>query len=97
MPDSDMITAASKLSEIIERLDHSKPLIGEAYAILRPILDDALAGKLQIPGQLPHRRFFFGMQEDSLPAHYLSDTSFMNALGDFDASWRQQKRSANID
>ncbi|UVW27255.1 hypothetical protein [Massilia sp. H6] len=81
--------AASNLKEIVEGFDQSKPLLEDAYKILRPILDEALAGKLQAPGALPHRSFFFGMYEDSLPAHYLSDTRLMNALADFDEAWRQ--------
>lgn len=85
------MSAARKLSEVVDNLDQTKPLLREAYVVLRPILNDALAGKLQIPGQLPHRSFFFGMYEDSLPANYLSDTVFMNALGDFDEAWRKAK------
>jgi hypothetical protein len=91
MSENELVYAARKLSEVIDNLDQSKPLLREAYTVLRPIVNDALAGKLQIPGQLPHRIFFFGMYEDSLPAHYLSDTIFMNALGEFDEAWRQAK------
>jgi hypothetical protein len=91
MAEHGLMTAARRLSEVIENLDQSSPLLREAYSVLRPIVDDALAGRLRIPGQLPHRSFFFGMYEDSLPAHYLSDTIFMNAIGDFDDAWRQAK------
>lgn len=91
MSEYELMTAAKKLSEVIDNLDQSKPLLREAYTVLRPIVNDALAGRLQIPGQLPHRTFFFGMYEDSLPANYLSDTIFMNALGDFDEAWRRAK------
>ncbi|HEU0367774.1 MAG TPA: hypothetical protein VFR42_01105 [Candidatus Acidoferrum sp.] len=91
MSEHELVNAAEKLSEVIENLDQSKSLLRKAYSILRPIVNDALAGRLQIPGELPHRIFFFGMYEDSLPANYLSDTLFMNALGDFDEAWRQAK------
>lgn len=89
MSEQDLVKAARKLSEVIDNLDQTKQLLREAYLVLRPIVDDALAGKLQIPGQLPHRTFFFGMYEDSLPANYLSDTVLMNVLGDFDEAWRK--------
>lgn len=91
MQENDLVKSAKRLSDVIEALDQSKPLLDEAYATLRPIVDDALAGRLRVPGQLPHRTFFFGMYEDSLPAFHLSDTVFMNALGDFDEAWRQAK------
>lgn len=91
MSEHELVKAARKLSNVIENLDQSKPLLREAYNVLRPIVNDALAGTLQIPGQLPHRSFLFGMYEDSLPANYLSDAVFMNALGDFDQTWRQAK------
>jgi hypothetical protein len=91
MFEQELVEAARKLSGVIDNLDQSKPLLREAYMVLRPIVNDALAGKLKVPGQLPHRTFFFGMYEDSLPAHYLSDTILMNALGDFDEAWQQAK------
>lgn len=91
MKECDFVRAAKKLSDVIEHLDQSKPLLREAYVVLRPIVDDALVGRLQVPGQLPHRTFFFGMYEDSLPAHHLNDTAFMNALAEFDQAWRQAK------
>jgi hypothetical protein len=91
MSEHKLMMAAGKLSEVIDNLDQSKPLLREAYTVLRPIVDSALAGKLPIPGQLPHRTFFFGMYENSLPANYLGDTVFMNTLGDFDEAWRQAK------
>lgn len=89
MSKQQLIMAARTLSEVIDRLDQSKPLLREAYSLLRPILDGALSGRLPVPGQLPNRTFFFGMHEDSLPAYYLSDTVFMNALGDFDEAWKK--------
>jgi hypothetical protein len=89
MSENRLIASAKRLSEIINGLDKSKYLINEAYQILRPILDDAVSGKLQTPGRLPHRTFFFGMYEDSLPAHYLNDATLMNAIGDFDNAWQQ--------
>jgi hypothetical protein len=88
MPRSDLVRAANRLSEIIESFNRSQPLIDEAYAILRPLLNDALTGNLKGPGELPHRTFFFGMQENSLPAHYLKDVDFMNAIAEFDDAWR---------
>jgi hypothetical protein len=87
-----LLAAAGQLSVIVDRFDQSKPLLREAYMILRPILDEVLAGKLKVPGQLPHRAFFFGMYEDSLPAHYLNDANLMNALGDFDEAWRDPRK-----
>jgi hypothetical protein len=89
MSNSELVNAAIRLSAIIEELDQSKPLLREAYTILRPILSEALSGKLHKPGELPHRRFFYGMYEDSLPAHFLSDVSFMNAIADFDEAWQK--------
>lgn len=87
----DLANVARKLSEIIESLNRSRPLIDEAYTILRPLLDDVLAGRLEGPGQLPHRTFFFGMHDSSFPANYLNDVDFMNALADFDEAWRKYK------
>lgn len=91
MSGQELVKAARKLSDVIDNLDQTKPLLRDAYLVLRPIVDDALASNLPIPGQLPHRTFFFGMYEDSLPANYLSDTVFMNSLGDFDEAWRKAK------
>jgi hypothetical protein len=87
--------SAIELGRIIEEFDRSKPLLQEAYTILRPILDDALAGILRTPGQLPNRTFFFGMYEHSLPAHYLRNVALMNALARFDEAW-QHARSHGI-
>ena len=88
MSRSDLVSAAGKLSEIIESLDRSRPLLQEAYGFLRPLIDDALAGRLKAPGQLSNRTFFFGMYDNSLPSRYLTDVDFMNALGEFDQAWR---------
>lgn len=79
--------AARVLSDVIEAMDKSQPLLAQAYAILRPILDDVLAEKITSKGSLPHRKFFFGMYEDSLPAHYLHYAELMNAISDFDNAW----------
>lgn len=92
MAKQEFMSAAKRLSDVIENLDKSKPLLREAHAILRPIVDNALAGTLPLPGRLPHRAFFFGMYEDSLPANYLSDIALMNALGDFDEAWQNSTR-----
>jgi hypothetical protein len=92
MPQQALLDAAKKLSEVIDGLDQSQPLLREACTLLRPIINSALAGTLPVPGHLPHRSFFFGMQEDSLPAHYLGDTFLMNALGDFDEAWQHTNR-----
>jgi hypothetical protein len=92
MSQQQLLDAARKLNEVLDGLDQSQPLLREACTLLRPIINSALAGTLPIPGQLPHRSFFFGMQEDSLPAHYLSETVFMNALGEFDEAWQHTNR-----
>jgi hypothetical protein len=89
MSNSEFIDASNRLSAIIEELDQTKPLLQEAYQILRPILNEALSGKLCGPGELPHRRFFYGMYEDSLPANYLNNVRLMNAIAEFDEAWRK--------
>jgi hypothetical protein len=50
-----LIAVAGKLSEVIDSLDQSQPLLREAYTVLRPIVNRALAGQLPIPGQLPQQ------------------------------------------
>jgi hypothetical protein len=50
-----------------------------------------LLASFRFPGNSRTGTYFFGMYEDSLPANYLSDTVFMNALGDFDEAWRKAK------
>jgi hypothetical protein len=89
MSHSELVDAAKRLSAIIEDFDQSKVLLREAYEILRPILNDVLSGTLHTPGELPRRQFFYGMYENSLPAHYLSDVRLMNAIAEFDETWRK--------
>jgi hypothetical protein len=89
MSNDEFVDASNRLSAIIEELDRTKPLLREAYQILRPILNAALSGELSGPGELPHRRFFYGMYEDSLPANYLNDVRLMNAIAAFDEAWRR--------
>jgi hypothetical protein len=91
MSQEEFISSAHTLSAMIEELDQTQPLLREADQILRPILNEVISGRIQRCGQLPHRNFFYGMYEDSLPAHYLGDVKLMNAIADFDEAWRKLK------
>jgi hypothetical protein len=79
-----LAVSAEKLRAVLDRLDLSKPILEETYAILYPIVCKALAGSLELPSRLPNRTFFFGMQEDSLPAHFLNETDLLNSIAEFD-------------
>jgi hypothetical protein len=89
MSNCEFVDASNRLSAIIEELDRTKSILQEAYQILRPILNEALSGKLCGPGELPRRTFFYGMYEDSLAANYLNDVRLMNAIAEFDEAWRK--------
>jgi hypothetical protein len=79
-----LTVSVEKLLAMLDRLDLSKPILQEVRTVLYPIVRHALAGDLKLPTRLPNRTFFLGMYEHSLPAHYLSDTTLLNAIAEFD-------------
>jgi hypothetical protein len=79
-----LAVSAEKLRTVLDRLDLSKPILKEIYAILYPIVCNALAGGSELPPRLPNRTFFFGMHEHSLPAHFLNETDLLNSIAEFD-------------
>ncbi|MET0857091.1 MAG: hypothetical protein ABWY27_10115 [Telluria sp.] len=57
-PHDRLVASAKDLRDILDKLDSSKPLLSEASAILRQIIDQVLSGQAELPKSLPNRAFF---------------------------------------
>jgi hypothetical protein len=87
----ELMESAKSLLNILNNMKLSDPLMDEAYHILHPIIEQVILKKGSLPARLPNRDFFFGMHEDSLPAHYLDHVTLMNAIGEFDKALKKAR------